>query len=166
VSDARGLFGRLLRRLKAGLQTATVRSAGFSLCPTRVDYSSGFSAAWRRDYKPRRFVVQALACVRRGWFFQSLWSRLKAVLRTAAVRSTGFSLRPTRTKFSSAFFRLKAGLQTATVRSTGFSLCSMRTNFSSAFFRLKAGLQTATVRSAGFSLCPTRVDYSSDFSAA
>jgi len=38
VSDARGLFERLLRRLKAGLQTATVRSAGFSLCLTRVDW--------------------------------------------------------------------------------------------------------------------------------
>jgi len=42
-----------MRRLKAGLQTAAVRSTGFSLCPTRVDYSNGSCAAWRRDYKPR-----------------------------------------------------------------------------------------------------------------
>jgi len=45
VSDLRGLFERLLRRLKAVLQTAAVRSAGFSLRPTRVDYSNGFCAA-------------------------------------------------------------------------------------------------------------------------
>ena len=40
-------------------------------------------------------------------------SRLKAGLRTATVRSAGFSLS-----------RLKAGLRTATVRSAGFSLSS------------------------------------------
>jgi len=45
VSDARGLFERLLRRLKAGLQTTAVRSAGFSLRPTRADYSGGSCAA-------------------------------------------------------------------------------------------------------------------------
>jgi len=39
VSDARGLFERLLRRLKAGLQTATVRSTGFSLCSMRLVFS-------------------------------------------------------------------------------------------------------------------------------
>jgi len=47
-------------------------------------------------------VVQASACVRHARLSQPLQIRPKAALQTAAVRSAGFSLRPTRTAFPAA----------------------------------------------------------------